>query len=172
MRKVSHPLAGGLIAALLIATSTVGQSFLTVHFKDDAWDGRKVPAGQQCPLQGGKGATPKLEVSGLPEGATRIVVAFNDETYQPMNYGGHGILGFDVKPVQGVAQLPSAPGNTADLPDGVSVTTASRGTGDYASPGYLPPCSGGNGNLYTATLTALDAAGKEVGKGRIELGHY
>lgn len=158
--------------AFALAAPAFAQGALTLKFSDPAWDGKTVPAGQQCPLQGGSGATPAIDVSGLPEGTTKVNVAFNDETYQPMNDGGHGVIGFDVTPNNGAASLPSVPGNSADLPAGASVTTASRGTGDYASPGYLPPCSGGNGNLYTATVTALDASGKELASGKIELGHY
>jgi phosphatidylethanolamine-binding protein (PEBP) family uncharacterized protein len=163
------------IAALALAFAALpafAQGTLTLKFADPAWNGQTVPAGQQCPLQGGHGATPAIEVSGLPEGTRHLNVAFNDETYQPMNNGGHGVIGFDVTPTDGSATLPSVPGNTADLPEGASVTSPSRGTGDYASPGYLPPCSGGNGNLYTATVTALDDSGKELASGRIELGHY
>jgi phosphatidylethanolamine-binding protein (PEBP) family uncharacterized protein len=159
-------------AFALVAAPAFAQAALTMKFADPAWDGKTVPKGQQCPLQGGMGATPPIDVSGLPDGTTHINVAFNDETYQPMNNGGHGIIGFDVTLASGEAHLPSVPGNTAELPQGASVTTASRGTGDYASPGYLPPCSGGNGNLYTATVTAVDASGKELASGRIELGHY
>jgi len=89
-----------------------------------------------------------------------------------MDDGGHGIIAFAVTPTDGTASLPSVPGGTADLPEGVSVATASRGTGDYASPGYLPPCSGGQGNTYSATVTALDSAGIELAAGKIELGKY
>jgi hypothetical protein len=168
------PLRAAAVAAILaaVAAPALAQDALTLKFIDPAWDGQTVPADQHCPLQGGHGATPPIEVSGLPDGTTMVNVAFNDETYQPMNNGGHGIIGFDVTPQNGTADLPSVPGNSADLPAGAHVVTAARGTGDYASPGYLPPCSGGNGNLYTATVTALDASGKELASGRIELGHY
>ncbi|HWA20746.1 MAG TPA: hypothetical protein VG757_17295 [Devosia sp.] len=50
--------------------------------------------------------------------------------------------------------------------------TKNRGTGDYDKPGYLPPCSGGQGNLYSATVTALDASGATLAEGKIDLGHY
>jgi hypothetical protein len=161
-----------LATALIFAAPAFAQSALTLQFADPAWDGVTVPAGQQCKLQGGEGATPELDVSGIPAGTTTINLAFNDETYQPMNDGGHGIIAFAVTPTGDVATLPSIPGNSEDLPDGASVATASRGTGEYASPGYLPPCSGGQGNSYSATATALDASGKELATGKIELGKY
>ncbi len=164
--------AAALTVSIMLPGVALAQSALTAKFTDPAWDGKTVPDGQQCSLFGGEGWTPPLEISGLPEGTTKITLAFNDKTYTPMDDGGHGVIGFDVTPIDGVAMLPAAPGETDDLPDGVSVVTKSRGTGEYDKPGYLPPCSGGNGNLYTATITALDASGGTVGIGEIELGHY
>ena len=163
------------LAAITLAVLTfpaLAQSPLTVAFADSAWTGDKVPAGQHCALQGGTGATPALTVSGIPDGTRQITVAFNDETYQPMNDGGHGVIGFDVAATGGEATLPSVPGNSAELPAGAHVVTAARGTGDYASPGYLPPCSGGSGNTYSATLNALDSSGTVLASGKITLGKY
>lgn len=163
------------LAAITLAVLTfpaLAQSPLTVAFADSAWTGDKVPTGQHCALQGGSGATPALTVSGIPDGTSQITVAFNDETYQPMNDGGHGVIGFDVAATGGEATLPSVPGNSAELPSGAHVVTAARGTGDYASPGYLPPCSGGNGNTYSATLNALDSSGTVLASGKITLGKY
>jgi len=162
-----------IVAGLGLAAGAIAQSGqLELRLADPAWDGVTIPQGQHCALQGGSGATPAIAVSGLPEGTTTVNVAFNDETYQPMNDGGHGIIAYAVTPADGTATLPSVPGGTADLPAGASVATASRGTGDYASPGYLPPCSGGAGNTYSATVTALDSTGKELATGKIELGKY
>jgi hypothetical protein len=160
------------IALAALSFPALAQSQLTVAFADPLWTGDKVPADQHCPLQGGHGATPALTVAGVPDGTSQITVAFNDETYQPMNDGGHGVIGFDVAATGGTATLPSVPGNTAELPAGAHVVTASRAPGDYASPGYLPPCSGGNGNTYSATVTALDSTGATLGTGKITLGKY
>jgi phosphatidylethanolamine-binding protein (PEBP) family uncharacterized protein len=161
-----------VVASLGFATGVMAQAALELKFADPAWDGVTIPEGQHCALQGGTGATPALDVSGLPEGTATVNVAFNDETYQPMNDGGHGIIAFTVTPADGKATLPSVPGGTAELPEGASVATASRGTGEYASPGYLPPCSGAAGNTYSATVTALDSAGAELATGKIEMGKY
>jgi hypothetical protein len=162
--------AAGALA--LISASAFGQGTLTVAFADPAWDGKTVPTGQQCSLFGGMGQTPALQLSGVPDGTTKITLAFNDETYTPMGNGGHGVIGFDVTPTGGSVTLPSVPGESDQLPTGVSVVTKSRGTGDYDKPGYLPPCSGGQGNLYSATVTALDASGATLAESKIELGHY
>jgi hypothetical protein len=159
-------------AFALISASAFGQSTLNIAFADPAWDGKTVPAGQQCSLSGGMGATPALQLTGVPDGTSKVTLAFNDETYTPMGNGGHGIIGFDVTPTGGSVLLPSVPGESDQLPTGVSVVTKNRGTGDYDKPGYLPPCSGGQGNLYSATVTALDASGAKLAENKIELGHY
>jgi hypothetical protein len=164
--------AAALTAGIVLPGAVFAQTALTAKFTDPAWDGQAVPAGQQCSLNGGQGSTPSLELSGVPDGTTQIVLAFNDETYTPMDNGGHGVIGFDVAPVGGVVTLPAAPGETDALPTGVSVLKKNLGTGAYDKPGYLPPCSGGNGNLYTVTITAIDAAGAKVSAAEIELGRY
>ena len=164
--------AAALVAGATVSGAAFAQAALTAKFTDPAWDGQKVPAGQQCSLFGGQGSTPPLEVSGLPDGTAKITLAFNDKTYTPMDNGGHGVIGFDVAPAGGVATLAPAPGESDQLPAGVSVVTKNRGTGEYDKPGYLPPCSGGSGNLYSATITALDSSGATLGTGEIELGHY
>lgn len=175
---MSRSIGASLLSALVVVGTglatgaAMAQAPLTLRLADPAWDGVTIPEGQQCALQGGSGTTPAIEVSGLPEGTTTVDVAFSDETYQPMNDGGHGVIAFAVTPVGGTATLPSVPGGTADLPEGASVATPSRGTGEYASPGYLPPCSGGAGNTYSATVSALDGASKELATGKIEIGKY
>ena len=107
------------------------------------------------------------------EGTAQINVEFNDESYRPLSTdGGHGIIGFTVTPAGGAATLPSVPGYTADLPEGAMVVAKARTRAPYDSEGYLPPCSGGMGNTYSATLRALSADGTEVGYGYIVLGKY
>ncbi|MBZ0128393.1 MAG: hypothetical protein K8F59_04715 [Rhodobacteraceae bacterium] len=135
------------------------------------WDGKTVPTGQQCKLHGGNGATPPIKVTGLPAGTRWIVVEFNDKSYTPLSTnGGHGKIGF---PVSGAsATLPSVPGMTAKLPGGAVVVAKARSSGRYASPGYLPPCSGGKGNRYSADVKALDADNKVLEKISIGIGRY
>ena len=168
--KTSFAIAALAIAFALPATA---QSALTVAFADPLWTGDKIPSGQHCRLLGGDGSTPALTVSGLPEGTAQINVEFNDESYRPLSTdGGHGIIGFTVTPAGGAATLPSVPGYTADLPEGAMVVAKARTRAPYDSEGYLPPCSGGMGNTYSATLRALSADGTEVGNGYIVLGKY
>ena len=135
------------------------------------WDGVKVPKGQQCRLFGGNGATPEIILQGLPEGTVWVRVEFNDKSYAPLSEnGGHGVIGFAVQGPEAV--LPSAPGMTADLPAGAEVISPARSGGQYASAGYLPPCSGGRGNRYMADVIALDADGAELARVPVELGRY
>ncbi len=159
-----------LIAALLVAASAATAQSFTAELSPP-WDGVDVPGGQQCHLFNGNGATPMIILQGLPAGTTQMRVEFNDKSYGPLaNNGGHGVIGFQVSGSSAV--LPSVPGMTADLPEGTEVLSAARSTGQYASPGYLPPCSGGRGNRYMADVIALDANGAELARVHVELGRY
>lgn len=169
MKTAFVSLAGAL---LLVVAPAMAQDGFNASFADPAWDGVAVPAGQHCPLQGGTGATPPLEVSGLPEGTSQINLSFNDETYEPMNNGGHGVLGFAVEAGATSASLPAVPGATEDLPEGVTLVTANKTSGGFLTPGYMPPCSGGAGNTYSVDVIAVDNAGAELASTRVTLGTY
>ena len=135
------------------------------------WNGVTVPEGQQCRLFGGNGATPIFVLNGLPDRTVQMRVEFNDKSYPPLSEnGGHGVISFSVSGPNAV--LPSVPGMTAYLPMGAVVISAARSSGQYASPGYLPPCSGGRGNRYMADVIALDADGIELASVPVELGRY
>ena len=154
---------------LLAASSAAAQSFTATL--GPPWDGIDVPAGQQCHLFNGHGATPEIILQGLPEGTVQIRVEFNDKSYAPLaDNGGHGVIGFQVSGPDAV--LPAVPGMTADLPAGAEVLAAARSGGQYASAGYLPPCSGGRGNRYMADVIALGANGAELARVPVELGRY
>ena len=179
MRRIL--IAGAAMVALAACQTTGADSApdaaqLDVAFAGGGWDGERIPQGQQCSKFGGDGKTPPLRVANVPAAADMIVVEFNDRDYQPMSYdGGHGKIGFPVKGEGGTVTLPSVPGETADLPGSARVGEKNRATGDYARPGYLPPCSGGRGNDYFAVVKALDTDADPqmvVGLGRIELGRY
>ena len=156
--------------ALFLSTAGLAEAQMKVQL-GAPWDGRKVPAGQQCPLFGGKGSTPPMKVTGVPDGTAWIYVEYNDRDYSALSSkGGHGIIGY---PVSGSsADLYAVPGLKARLPGKARVIAKARSTGEYASPGYLPPCSGGRGNRYFADVKAISAAGKVLGKVRVEIGRY
>ena len=147
-----------IFATAICVLSGAAQAEMQVEFGGD-WDGETIPDGQQCEMRGGNGATPPMQVSGVPDGASMLLLYFNDIDYRPMATGGaHGVIGFDA--TGPVTDLPSVPGMTADLPDGVQVITPARSTGRFASDGYLPPCS--SSNRYAFDLVALDADGQEL----------
>lgn len=150
---------------------------LKVSFADPAWTGKAIPPGQHCQLFGGKGATPALKVENIPAGVNAIIVEFNDLSFGPLsNGGGHGKIGYWVKGAS--ATLFSVPGDTDKLPEGAFIESRARSTGQYASVGYLPPCSGGKGNTYAAEVKAVfkatddPEANKLFATGKITLGNY
>lgn len=159
-----------IAALIMIASTGLVQAKMTAQLQSP-WDGKRVPAGQNCTLDGGNGATPPMEITGLPSGTVTLIIEYNDKSYAPLSSGGgHGTIGY---PVSGSrANLPAVPGLTARLPGGIQVVKPARGTGRYASKGYLPPCSGGRGNSYSATIKAVSAAGKLLEKITIRLGKY
>lgn len=97
-----------------------------------------------------------MRVDNIPAGTTAIRVEFNDLSYQPLSYdGGHGVIEY-AHGSGTSATLKSVPAYTANLSKGVRVVSAARSGDEYASDGYLPPCSGGRGNTYSATIKAMD----------------
>lgn len=159
-----------LATAASLATAPAALAELSVKLAG-GWDGKRVPAGQHCPLFGGKGATPPMQVSGLPQGTAWVYVEFNDRSYKPLSRdGGHGVIGYPVKGAS--ANLHSVPGLAGKLPGQAKVIKPARGTGKYKSSGYLPPCSGGKGNAYFAVVKAISAKGQVLDRGQVELGRY
>jgi hypothetical protein len=160
-----------------LISATEARAEMKARFADDAWNGRKIPDGQWCTKFAGEGATPALTIRGVPDAADAIVIAFNDESFGPMNNGGHGVLGFTIGPDRPVA-LPSAPGETNDLPAGITIIQGHKAAAAGYSPGtaYLPPCSGGIGNKYTATIKAVtmtgDASYDTLQEVKLKLGKY
>lgn len=159
-----------LVAVTLGFFATTAAAEMTVAL-GAPWDGKRVPKGEHCALHGGEGKTPPMQVSGLPAGTAMVVVEYNDRSYRPLSKnGGHGTLGYPVKGAN--ASLPAVPGMTAKLPGGVKVIRAAQSTGKYASPGYLPPCSGGRGNIYEAVVKAVAGDGKVLEKKTVKIGRY
>ncbi len=165
------------LTVFIVGLGTVKADELTVEFADSAWDGVTIPEGQHCKKFGGKGATPPLTVNNIPAQANAIVVEFNDLDFQPLSKkGGHGRVGFEIEMGAGTAQLPAVPGGTKKMPDGVWLVKKNRATGGWRSPGYLPPCSGGQGNTYVADVLAVEKTSKKkykvLSKARIVMGSY
>ncbi|MDF1750383.1 MAG: hypothetical protein P1V34_16070, partial [Alphaproteobacteria bacterium] len=174
-RMVFRGFLGALALTMTVATAAQADD-LAVRFADSEWTGDKIPAGQNCAKDGGKGATPALIVSGIPPEANAIIVEFNDKTFNKLSYdGGHGKIGFMITPGQGEVTLPSVPGGTKTVPDGVWIEKKNRATGNWYTEGYLPPCSGGAGNIYEAEVYAVVKTGDdydEIADTDIRLGRY
>ncbi len=74
-----------LTAAALIVAAAGPLGALEAKLADPAWDGVKVPEGQQCQKFGGQGKSPALAVSGIPSGVSHLAGA-----YLPPCSGGRG----------------------------------------------------------------------------------
>ncbi|MBV2134538.1 hypothetical protein KRX52_17305 [Pseudomonas sp. MAP12] len=151
---------------------------LQVAFADPAWDGQTVPAGQRCRWAGGHGSTPRLLVSNIPSGANALVVEFSDRSYFLMDHGGHGKIGLWLSGAPSSITIPSVAGESLELPVGMFVEKEHQGWLRGNGGAYLPPCSGGRGHRYYATVKAVykaKAAGEQsrlLGEQIIEMGKY
>ncbi len=157
---------------LFLALSVQAETRLTVRFANPAWNGVTIPAGQQCPKQGGAGTTPALNVFDLPPGTAALLLEFSEKG-STLDNGGMGRIGYTVGKGVNSAQVPSVPGNSMTLPAGFFLVSPHQGNDKPGA--YLPPCSGGKGTRYVLVVRALDAPNKEgkvLGEGRLELGKY
>jgi len=143
---------------------------LSISFIDQNWDGKKVPTSGQCRSCGGKGLSPALMVTNIPENADALIVEFVDKTMNVF----HGAIRVPVSDKAEIA-IPSFQDQTYNLPDGVEAE--SEHTAPIGSSGpYLAPCGCGVRNKYVATIMAIknETSGKNMllGKGKITLGRY
>ena len=159
--------------SLLVLGTACAEDGLSITLADPAWNGTSIPADQVCKKFGGNQAkSPALKIDGIPADADALILSFNDESYTPMDKGGHGVLRVQLKKASTV-QIQSIPGETDTLPAGISVATKHRGTGWSGTGGaYLPPCSGGRGNTYTIDVSAINGSGTIVATGKIAMGKY
>lgn len=148
---------------------------LDVTYTDTRWTGNGVPNVGVCARDGGEGMSPPLMVRNIPTGTTDIVVEFSDRSYAPMDSGGHGSIRVPTAG-QTEVRIPSVPGETFNLPNGVFTESAHIGT--IGAGAYAGPCSGGRNNFYEADVKAVSKSttpsqpSKLLGKGRISLGTH
>jgi len=153
-------------------------SDLEISFTDSAWNGKTIPAGQQCPAFGGRGATPGLRVQNIPSRANVLILAFSNMSHLPLDNGGAGRIGYRFEPGTQTLTLPPVPGNTFDLPEPFFVIAAHRKPFTNKPGAYLPPCSGGKDNYYYLVVKAVwlpetpDMTPEILGQGKISLGRY
>ena len=98
--------------------------------------------------------TPRITINNIPPNTSVIIMEYSDSSYSPMDNGGHGIIGYKIKPGTNSIIIPSVPGHSFDLPDGFTVIPAHKGLWCKAG-AYQPPCSGGLNNSYYVTIKAV-----------------
>ena len=161
--------------AALLAVLSSPLAALEVELADPAWDGVKVPEGQQCQKFGGDGKSPALAVSGIPSGASHLVLEFSDRSYPPMDQGGHGKVSYAIESGATDVTVPRIPGHTMELPAGFTLVEAQKAPQWDKAGAYLPPCSGGRGNEYYVTVKAVHQMGDEtheLASASVEMGKY
>ncbi len=152
---------------------------LEVAFADPEWGGEALPEGMWCDRDGGSRAmSPALLVRGVPAEANAIIVDFNDEMVFFLDEGGgHGSIGFWIRP-EAEVHLPSVPPGTRELGAEIFVEHDPLIPFGLMGDGWLPPCSGGSGNLYSADVLAVfksttdDGKNRLLARGYIALGRY
>ncbi len=179
-------LTAAVVALLIVcgcASGPVHRPFtilydLKISFTDTTWNGKTIPAGQQCPAFGGKGATPGLSIGNIPAKANALILAFNNMSELSLDNGGQGRIGYRFTQGTQTITLPPVPGNTFDLPEPFFVIAAHRKPFQSKPGAYLPPCSGGKGDYYYLIVKAIwlpdstDMPPEILGQGKIPLGRY
>lgn len=171
--SITPPKLSAFAAFFFTATIANAAGAMEVSFADAAWDGKKVPAGQQCQKFGGKNsASPKYKISKIPAGATQLVFEYSDRDYTPMDNGGHGIVAYKLSDKVTDLEVPPLAGHTFDLPAPFISVKAHQAPGWDKAGAYMPPCSGGKGNSYYVTVKAVGADKAVLAKQVLEMGKF
>ncbi len=146
-------------------------------FGPTEWNGKIIPARQGCRLAGGKGNTPPLYVTGIPEKTNLLIMEINDLDSPTLSEnGGLGSVGFYHNGETSAVLLPVS-GETYDLPPYAFKEKSNRV--DPAKPyAYQPPCLEKK-HFYSVTVKAVNRTGSFdkqktvlLGEGEIGLGIY
>lgn len=167
-----------IIASLTIATSAnlFARGGMTATLADHTWKGDKIPDGRQCQKFGGHGTTPRIRVNNIPKASNAIVVEYSDTTYKAMDNGGHGKIGYHIDKRMLEVTIPPIKVHTFDLPKSFFIVKPQQAPKWDKAGAYLPPCSGGKGNLYVAQVKAVHISNgkvdKEIATVEVNLGVY
>ncbi len=158
---------------VLVTVALSANAFaMDVEFNDAAWDGKKIPEGQQCLNYDGKSpATPSMTVSNIPTGAESLVFVYNDVSNKRMQHGGHGIVEFALPEGAMSAEVPRVFGHTYEVPVGIEMVAEYRNRKGEAGGAYKPPCSGGKNHLYTVDVQAWQGD-SVLAETTVEMGRY
>lgn len=143
---------------------------------DSIWTGDKVPDGQQCQKFNGHGSTPRIRVNNIPKKSNAIVVEYSDKTYKAMDNGGHGKIGYYIDERMTEVTIPPIKGHIFNLPESFFIVQPQQAPKWDKAGAYLPPCSGGSGNVYVATVKAVHVShgkvDREIATVEVSLGVY
>ena len=151
---------------------------LSVSFSDrTGWNGKIIPARQGCRKVGGKGNTPSLHITGIPEETNLLIMEINDLGSSALSEnGGLGSIGFYHNGEPSALLLP-VPGESYELPPYAFKEKSNRV--DPAKPyAYQPPCLEKK-HYLSVTVKAVKRTGSFdkqktvlLGEGKIGLGRY
>ena len=152
---------------------------LSVEFlRPTKWNGKIIPPRQSCRAEGGKGSTPPLYVTGIPEETNLLILEIDDLDMPGLDEnGGLGSIGFYHNGDFSASLLP-VDGETHVLPPYAFKEKSNRvnPANPYA---YMPPCIEKNHHMYVATVKAVKRTGSFdrqetiiLGEGFIRLGRY
>jgi len=158
-----------LLSVFISGALVAGESSnMVVTLADSEWDGNKIPEGQQCQKFKGHGSTPRIRVSNIPKGTNAIVVEYSDKSYKAMDNGGHGKIGYFIEERIDKVTIPPIEGHTFDLPKSFFIVAPQQAPKWDKAGAYLPPCSGGKGNKYVATVKAVHQTKGKIDKTIVE----
>ncbi|SHN66368.1 hypothetical protein [Desulfovibrio litoralis] len=164
-----------LTACVTTAPKSANYSQLQASFADSAWNGATIPSGEVCnKFNSRPGNAPSIKVSNIPNTTVRLELKFSDETARAaFRNGGHGIISYTL-PTAGMSEvvIPSFPGQVSNLPPNFQIVRNFTSEAWDSGTGYLPPCSGGKGNLYTVVISGFDAQGSLTGEVKLKMGRY
>lgn len=169
MRKVVVLGAVALVGAIGLNASEMGAKFV-----DEMWNTKVVPKSEVCSNFNDKaGSTPSIALNNIPAKASKIVLAFSDETFQGMRDGGHGVLAYKIAKNTSSVTIPAVKGETFELPANVTSEIKHRGEKFGKKEGaYLAPCSGGKGNTYSVLIKAVGDDGETLSQTSLTLGTF
>ena len=165
-------LAGGMMTYL---KPSVEENFSVSFLNPDHW-GEKLNETQVCYKFGSHQAnsafSPSFVLSHIPSAAVDVVFSYNDTDYEHMDNGGHGIYGYKLPANRQTVVVPAIMGEQA-VPQGFFAIQEHLSQDWSGTQGvYLPPCSGGQGHVYTVTVSLRDQQGQTIEQKTLTLGQF
>ncbi|MDB2405560.1 hypothetical protein N9W00_01355 [Arcobacteraceae bacterium] len=163
-----------LTLSMIVAINLNAENLSATFADADTWDGKSVPTDAVCSDYNMEaGSSPEIVLDNVPQGTTKLILSFSDETFSGMRDGGHGVVSYIPPVYSKKLTIPSFEGETFDLPENFNSVIAHRAA-KYGKPegAYLAPCSGGKGNTYSVIIEAKNADDKQLSSTQLTLGKY